>query len=65
MTITESDGSVVWAHIGDLHITDERAANYQDFESIVATSVSTLRAKSIFVCCQEITPMTEWRSNTA
>jgi predicted phosphodiesterase len=35
MTISDSRGSLTWAHVGDLHITAEYEQNYRDFQSIV------------------------------
>jgi 3',5'-cyclic-AMP phosphodiesterase len=35
MTISESGGSLIWAHLGDLHISAESEPNYRDFQLIV------------------------------
>jgi 3',5'-cyclic-AMP phosphodiesterase len=35
MTISETSGTLTWAHVGDLHITAEHEANYRDFQSLI------------------------------
>jgi Icc protein len=49
MTIGESGGSLIWAHLGDLHITTESEPNYRDFQSIVE-SISQHLAGQIDFC---------------
>jgi Icc protein len=49
MTINESGGSLIWAHLGDLHITTESEPNYRDFQSIV-DSISQHLAGQIDFC---------------
>jgi predicted phosphodiesterase len=49
MTISESRGSLTWAHVGDLHITAEREPNYGDFQSIVE-SINTNLASQVDFC---------------
>ena len=41
--------SVVWAHLGDLHITAAQEPNYRDFLSIIDT-VNTHLAEHIDFC---------------
>jgi predicted phosphodiesterase len=49
MTISESSGSLTWAHIGDLHITAEHEPNYRDFQSTVE-AINTQLAGQIDFC---------------
>jgi len=32
MMISETSSTLIWAHIGDLHITAEDETNYRDFD---------------------------------
>jgi 3',5'-cyclic-AMP phosphodiesterase len=49
MTISETSGSLTWAHVGDLHITAEHESNYRDFQSII-DSVNTHLVGSVDFC---------------
>jgi Icc protein len=49
MTISETSGSLTWAHVGDLHITAEHEGNYRDFQSII-DSVNTHLVGSVDFC---------------
>jgi Icc protein len=49
MIQTANGESLTWVHVGDLHITDEKQANYHDFLSIIDT-ISTHLAGQINFC---------------
>jgi len=49
MTISDSSGTLTWAHVGDLHITAKHEPNYRDFQSIVE-SMNTNLAGQVDFC---------------
>jgi len=49
MMISETSSTLIWAHIGDLHITAEDETNYRDFQSII-DSMNTHLAGRIDFC---------------
>ncbi len=48
MTISDSSGTLTWAHVGDLHVTAEHEPNYRDFQSIVESMNANLAGQVDF-----------------
>lgn len=57
MNNVAEEGALVWAHLGDLHITGAQQANYRDFLTIVETVNAQLSDQIDFCVLRRVRSM--------